>query len=194
MIWNDLKQPKTTYNEQGTSWNDLQRAATSKKQLEMTYNDLKIHITNKKRPENNLQRARNDLKRPTTSKTQPTTAWTYLQRAKKKTQNDQQRADFQIILQYRAIGSPLWHVFNPTLGWNHSSIASRRIIVKIECQTFLYYYMYLLRDTKFTGYVANHFDTRKLTFARQKSTLWIKQKKSNLDIDTIFRALKVITW
>ena len=27
-----------------------------------------------------------------------------------------------------------------------------------------------------TGYVANHFDTRKLTFARQKPTLGIKQK------------------
>ena len=40
------------------------------------------------------------------------------------------------------------------------------------------------------GYVVNHFDTHKLTFARQKSTLWIKQKKSNFDIDETFRALK----
>ena len=44
------------------------------------------------------------------------------------------------------------------------------------------------------GYVVNHFDTHKLTFARQKSTLWIKQKKLNFDIDKTFRALKVITW
>ena len=36
----------------------------------------------------------------------------------------------------------------------------------------------------------NHFDTRKLTFARQKSTLWIKQKKSNFDI----QSFKVIIW
>ena len=35
-------------------------------------------------------------------------------------------------------------------------------MVKIERQTFLYYHVYLLRDMKFTGYVANHFDTRKL--------------------------------
>ena len=54
--------------------------------------------------------------------------------------------------------------------------------------------MYLLRDTKFTGYVGNHFDTRKLTFAKQKSTLRVEQKKSNFDTDTIFRALKVATW
>ena len=40
-------------------------------------------------------------------------------------------------------------------------------MVKIERQTFLYYHVYLLRDT----YVKNHFDTRKLTFARQKLTL-----------------------
>ena len=44
-------------------------------------------------------------------------------------------------------------------------------MVKIERQTFVFYNVYLLRDIKFTRYVANHFDTRKLTFARQKSTL-----------------------
>ena len=47
---------------------------------------------------------------------------------------------------------------------------------------------------KFTGYVANHFDTLKLTFMRQKSTLSIKQKNSNFDKDKTFRALKMITW
>ena len=54
--------------------------------------------------------------------------------------------------------------------------------------------MYLLQDIKFTGYVANHFDNPKLTFARQNSTLWITQKKSHFDKDTTFRALEVTTW
>ena len=67
-------------------------------------------------------------------------------------------------------------------------------MVKTERQAFLYYRVYLLRDIKFTGYVANHFDTRKLTFVRQNPTLWIKQKKSNFNIDKTFRALKMITW
>ena len=66
--------------------------------------------------------------------------------------------------------------------------------MKIERQTFLYYHMYLLQDIKFTGYVANHFDNPKLTFARQNSTLWITQKKSHFDKDTTFRALEVTTW
>ena len=44
------------------------------------------------------------------------------------------------------------------------------------------------------GYVANHFDTRKFTFAMQRSTLWIKFKKSNFDIDKTFRALKMICY
>ena len=51
-----------------------------------------------------------------------------------------------------------------------------------------------LWDIKFTGYVANYFDTCKLTFARQKSITWIKQKNSNFDLDKTVRALKVITW
>ena len=34
--------------------------------------------------------------------------------------------------------------------------------------------VYLLRDLEFAGYVANYFDTCKLTFAKQKSTIWIK--------------------
>ena len=44
-------------------------------------------------------------------------------------------------------------------------------MVKIEQQTFLYYRVYLLWDIKFTGYVVNNCNTRKLTFAKQKSTL-----------------------
>ena len=50
----------------------------------------------------------------------------------------------------------------------------------------IYYRIYNLWDT----FVVNHFDNHKLTFARQKSTLLIKQKKSNFDVDETFRALK----
>ena len=32
----------------------------------------------------------------------------------------------------------------------------------------IYYHVYLLQDIKFTGYVAYHFDTRKLTFNYEK--------------------------
>ena len=46
--------------------------------------------------------------------------------------NDQQQADFEITLQYGAI------IFNPTFGSNLLSIASQRIMVKIERQTVLY--------------------------------------------------------
>ena len=151
---NDLTRPETTCNEQESTWNDLQRARNdlqrARNDLEITHNNLKRPIANKKRPGNNLdlQPERNNLKRPTTSKTQPTTTGTYLL------------------------------VFSPTFNCNHSSTASQRIMVKIERQTFLYYHVYLLRDIKFTGHVANHFDTCKLTFVRQKLTLWIKQKKS----------------
>ena len=77
----------------------------------------------------------------------------------------------------------IWYLIKRGLTWND-----------LQFTYLLYYHVYLLRDIKFTGYVANHFDTRKLTFARQKSTLWIKQKKSNFDIDKTFRALKMITW
>ena len=84
--------------------------------------------------------------------------------------------------------------FQPTFGCNHSNIISRRIMVNLERQTFLYYHVYLLQDIKLTGYAANNCDNRKLTFATQNSTLWIKHKKSNLDIDKTFRALKMITW
>ena len=36
--------------------------------------------------------------------------------------------------------------------------------MNIERQAFVCYHVYLLRDIKFTGYFANHFDTLKLTF------------------------------
>ena len=37
-------------------------------------------------------------------------------------------------------------------------------MVNMERQAFVRYHVYFLRDIKFTGYFANHFDTRKLTF------------------------------
>ena len=67
-------------------------------------------------------------------------------------------------------------------------------MVKIERKIFVYYHVYLLRDIKFTGHIANHLDTLKLTFTRQKSTLSIKQKKIKFDIDKTFGALKMIPW
>ena len=57
---------------------------------------------------------------------------------------------------------------------SHSNIASCQIMTKIEHQTFIYYHAYLLRNIEFVEYVANHFDTHRLTFARQKSIIWIK--------------------
>ena len=41
-------------------------------------------------------------------------------------------------------------------------------MVKIELQTFVYYHVYLLRDIKLTGHIANHSRTRKLTFEISK--------------------------
>ena len=184
------KRPETTYSEQETTWNNLQQPTMSKKRPETTYNNLKRPIMNKKRPGNDLQRARKDLKQPTTSKTQPTVTRVYLQQAKKDAKQPTSRFwdDFTIWDNWF---SPLTR-FNPAFGCNHSSVASGRIMVKIGRQTFFYIIMCIyygiqnLLDT----YIANHFVTHKLTFARQKSTVWIKQKKSNFDIDETFRALK----
>ena len=112
-----------------TIWNDLKRPTTSKKQNELT------------RPQttyNEQETTWNELKRPTTSKKRSATTWNNLQRAAttttKKKRSDQQRAHFKIILQYDAIVSLLEHVFHPTY-FNHSSIASWRIMVKVERQT-----------------------------------------------------------
>ena len=66
-------------------------------------------------------------------------------------------------------------------------------MVKIECQTFVYYHVYLLWNIKFTGYIAIHFDTHKFTFAWQKSTFY-ELNKTNFDIDKTFRVLKIIAW
>ena len=61
-------------------------------------------------------------------------------------------------------------------------------MVKIERQTPVL----ITRYKTFTGYVANHFGTRKFIFLRQRSTLRFMQRKSNFDIDKTFRALKMI--
>ena len=97
----------------------------------------------------------------------------------KKKRNDQQQADFEIILQHAAIGSLLSYVFHPKFACNHLSIASWRIMVKTERKTIVYYHVYLL-----TGYkiYSIRCDTLKLTFTRQKSTLWINQKKIHQSI------------
>ena len=67
-------------------------------------------------------------------------------------------------------------------------------MVKIERQTFLYYHVYLLRDIKFIGYVANNFGTRKfcLRGKSQPYELSKKKEKSNFDIDQTFGALEMI--
>ena len=68
-----------TYNEQETAWNNLQRPITCKKQPETAHNDKDTTY--------------NDLNIYITSK--------------EKTPNDQQQADFKIILLYGPNGSLL---------------------------------------------------------------------------------------
>ena len=62
----------------------------------------------------------------------------------KLTRNHQHQADFEVILQNESIGYLLQHVFYPTFDYNHSSIASWKIMVKIECQRFVYYHVYFI--------------------------------------------------
>ena len=69
---NDLRRPKTTWNDLQRARNDLKRPGTSKKWLETTYNEQETTW-------NDLQQARNDLKWPTTSKKQPKMTWDNLQ-------------------------------------------------------------------------------------------------------------------
>ena len=40
--------------------------------------------------------------------------------------------------------------------------------MEIERQTIKYYHMYLLRNIKLVGYVANNLGTRKLTFGKSQ--------------------------
>ena len=93
---NDLKGPETTcngYNEQETTWNNLQRSEKTYNEQETTHKRL---TTRMKRPETTHKeqdRTYNYPNLPTTSN--------------KKTGNDQQQADFKIILRYGTIGSLL---------------------------------------------------------------------------------------
>ena len=202
--WNDLKQPttskkrpETTCNEQETTWNDQQRArndlkrpTTTWKDLQETRSDLETIYDEEEMTWNDPQRVRHNLQRP-----KPT----YNEQKKEAKQPTTTR-----IWDYFTWGNRFSSLtrFQP---WNDLQRARNALkrpttskkqpeTMEVEHQTFLYYHMYLLPEIKFTGYVANFFDTRKWTFTRQKSTLWIKQKKSNFDIDKTFRALKMSTW
>lgn len=42
------------------------------------------------------------------------------------------------------------------------------------CYHVIHYHAYLLQDIEFAGYLANDFDTRKLAFVRQNSTIRIR--------------------
>ena len=82
-----------TYNKQETTWNDLQWPENTYSEQETTW---KRPTMSKKRPKtthNELDTTYNDPNLPTTSK--------------KKTWNNQQQPDFEIILQYGAVGSLL---------------------------------------------------------------------------------------
>ena len=163
------KRSETTYNKQETTWSDLQQHSTSKKRPETTYNDLKRPITNKKRPK----------KRPTTSKKRTETTYNdpnLPTTSKEKMWNDQQQADFD---------------FDYFIIWGNRFSSLTRFILNIWLQSFEHFFtenhgenrapnISILSCVFITGYVANHFDTRKLTFAEQKSTLGIQQKKIKL--------------
>ena len=138
---NDLKRPEIT-------WNNLQRSETTHNEQETTWNDL--------------QRTRNDRKQPTTNKAQPTKVWIYQKRAKKDAKPPTSSRFWDYFTARDSRFSSLTRL-PPKIYYNHSSIASWRITVKIQRQTFVYHHVYLLRDIKFTGYVANHFDARKFT-------------------------------
>ena len=146
------KWPETTYSEQETTWNNLQQPTMSKKRPETTYNNLKRPIMNKKRPGNDLQQARKDLKQPTTSKTQPTVTCVYLQQAKKDAKQPTSRFwdDFTIwdnwFSSLTRFQLSIWlQSFERCFRENHGESRASNI--------FLYYHVYLLRDTKFTGYL-----------------------------------------
>ena len=167
------------------TWKDLQQPTTSKKQPETTYHNLKRPIMNKKQPGNNPQWVRHNLK--------------WLEPTCNKQKKDVKRPIISTFWDYFTIWSNqfssltyfqpnIWlksfeHCFSEYHGENKAPNIS------ISSCVFITGYKNL-----WVTYVVNHFDTCKLTFVRQKSTLWIKQKKSNFDIDETFRALKVTTW
>ena len=54
-IWNDLKQPTRTYNEQKTTWNDLQRTRNDLKKPTTTYNEQETTWNDPQQVRDNLQ-------------------------------------------------------------------------------------------------------------------------------------------
>ena len=131
------------------------------------------------RLENYLQRATKYLKQPTTSKIQPTMTWNYQKRAKKDAKPPMTRR--------------FWDYFTI---WGNRFSSLTRFPTNIWLQSFEHCFMendgenklpnvFILSCVFIMEYnihrnVANHFETGKFTFARQKSILWIKQKNQIL--------------
>ena len=98
----------------------------------------------------------NNLKRLITNEKWPKTN---LSDEQKKTRNGLKQADFGKSVLFCNTFSTQNHVF---------------CMMRIERQIFLYYNVYSLWDTKLVGYLVNLLDTRKVTIARQKPTVWMK--------------------
>ena len=141
-----------------TTWSDLQRPEKTWSNLKRTRNYLKRPTANKKQPKTTYS----NLKQLTAIEKRPTSTWNYLQRAKR----DLKRSATSRFWDYFTIWGN--HVFHSTFDCNYSCIPSWRIITEIERQTFIYYPLHLLRDIKFAGYISNHLDTCKLTFAKSQ--------------------------
>ena len=143
---NDLKWPTTTWNKQETTWNKIQRSTTSKKWPETTYNEQETTW-------NNLQWVRHNLQWP------------------EHTYNKQQQASFQVILQYGANGSLLYHIFHPTFdsviqaslhreSWWKQNI--KHLLSCVKCQ---------LSCVFFTGYKI-HFFLSGFSVSRERERLF----------------------
>ena len=123
---NDLKRPETTYNKQEMTWNDLQQVRNDMKWTTRTWKDL--------------QQTRNNLKQLTTRKTQSIdlNLATTSQKRCKTTGNK------QIFRLFYKMGKAVLfsNIFHPTIGCNHLSTASQRLMVTAELQTSLQYHLY----------------------------------------------------
>ena len=140
---NDLKQPKTTYNEKETTWNDLRQQARNKqKPPKTTYNEQQMTW-------NDLKQARNDLKQPATSKTT-----TYILQRPEPTHNEQKKdaklPTASILWDYFTIWgnhfqSDIWfqsfeHCFTENHGENRAPSSSI-----LTCVFFMRYRIYKIR-------------------------------------------------
>ena len=98
----------------------------------------------------------NNLKWPTMSKTQTITTWIYYKRAKKKGETTNNK---QILRLFTIWGNRFSFVtrFPPKI-----SLQSFEHYFMVKMRTFIYNYVDLSWGIKFTGHIANHFDTRKL--------------------------------